>query len=77
MLAGERRLRMLEQVAERQVVSVSELAGRFGVSEMTIRRDIRRLERDGFLRQSYGGGDCACHAFARAGDQCPRLAVCN
>jgi DeoR/GlpR family transcriptional regulator of sugar metabolism len=55
MLAGERRLRLLEQVAENQVIAVSDLARRFGVSEMTIRRDIRRLERDGFLRQSYGG----------------------
>jgi DeoR/GlpR family transcriptional regulator of sugar metabolism len=26
-----------------------------GVSEMTIRRDIKRLEQDGFLRQTYGG----------------------
>ena len=33
----------------------AELARELGVSEMTIRRDIRRLERDGFLRQTYGG----------------------
>ena len=32
-----------------------ELARQLGCSEMTIRRDIRRLERDGFVRQTYGG----------------------
>jgi DeoR/GlpR family transcriptional regulator of sugar metabolism len=51
----ERRLKLLERVAAEQVIQVSELARDFGVSEMTIRRDIRRLERDGFIRQSYGG----------------------
>ncbi len=55
MLAVDRRLRILEQVAEDQSIHVSELAARFGVSEMTVRRDIRRLERDGFLKQTYGG----------------------
>ena len=55
MLAVDRRLRILEQVAEDQSIHVGELAARFGVSEMTVRRDIRRLERDGFIRQTYGG----------------------
>jgi len=55
MLAVDRRLRILEQVAEDQSIQVGDLAARFGVSEMTVRRDIRRLERDGFLRRTYGG----------------------
>jgi len=55
MLAVDRRLRILEQVADDQTISVSDLAARFGVSEMTVRRDIRRLERDGFLKRTYGG----------------------
>jgi DeoR/GlpR family transcriptional regulator of sugar metabolism len=55
MLAVDRRLRILEQVADDQSIQVSDLAARFGVSEMTIRRDIRRLERDGFLKRTYGG----------------------
>jgi DeoR/GlpR family transcriptional regulator of sugar metabolism len=42
-------------VAEQQTIHVAELARDMGCSEMTIRRDIRRLERDGFLRQTYGG----------------------
>ena len=55
MIPIERRLKLLERVAAEQVIHVSDLARDFDVSEMTIRRDIRRLERDGFIRQSYGG----------------------
>jgi DeoR/GlpR family transcriptional regulator of sugar metabolism len=54
-LAVDRRHRILEQVAERQTIHIAELAEELGVSEMTIRRDIGRLERDGFLRRTYGG----------------------
>ena len=53
--AGDRRHRILERVAEEQSIQVGELARELRVSEMTIRRDIRRLERDGFVRQTYGG----------------------
>lgn len=55
MLASERRKRILERVAERQSIETQALADELGVSEMTIRRDIKRLEQDGFLRQTYGG----------------------
>jgi DeoR/GlpR family transcriptional regulator of sugar metabolism len=55
MLAVDRRHRILERVAEQQTIHISELAEEFAVSEMTIRRDIGRLERDGFLRRTYGG----------------------
>src|SRR5512134_91934 len=51
----DRRHVILERVAEEQTIHVGALALELGVSEMTIRRDIRRLERDGFLRQTYGG----------------------
>jgi DeoR/GlpR family transcriptional regulator of sugar metabolism len=54
-LAVDRRHRILERVAEQQTIHISELADELGVSEMTIRRDIGRLERDGFLRRTYGG----------------------
>ncbi len=53
--AVDRRHRILERVAEEQTIHVGDLAREFDVSEMTIRRDIRRLERDGFVRQTYGG----------------------
>jgi len=53
--AADRRHTILARVAEEQTIHVGELARDLGCSEMTIRRDIRRLERDGFLRQTYGG----------------------
>jgi len=53
--AVDRRRRILERVAEEQTIRIGELAHEFSVSEMTIRRDIASLERDGFLRHTYGG----------------------
>ncbi|HSR83497.1 MAG TPA: DeoR/GlpR family DNA-binding transcription regulator [Streptosporangiaceae bacterium] len=55
MFPVDRRRRILQRVAERQTIRIGELARELGVSEMTIRRDISRLEQDGFLRQTYGG----------------------
>ena len=55
MLASERRRLILERVAEFQSIEAQALADELGVSVMTIRRDIKRLEQDGFLRQTYGG----------------------
>jgi DeoR/GlpR family transcriptional regulator of sugar metabolism len=54
-LAADRRVKILERVAEGMSIQVGDLAREFGCSEMTIRRDIQRLERDGFLRRTYGG----------------------
>jgi DeoR/GlpR family transcriptional regulator of sugar metabolism len=54
-LAADRRVKILERVAEGESIQVADLARDFGCSEMTIRRDIARLERDGFLRRTYGG----------------------
>lgn len=52
---ADRRHAILARVAEEQTIHVAELARELACSEMTIRRDIRRLERDGFIRQTYGG----------------------
>ena len=55
MLAIERRNAILEKLqAERRVV-VSELSQIYKVSEETIRRDLDKLENDGFAIKSYGG----------------------
>jgi DeoR family transcriptional regulator, aga operon transcriptional repressor len=53
--AVDRRRRILQRVAEEQTIKIAELARELNVSEMTIRRDISRLEQDGFLRHTYGG----------------------
>lgn len=55
MLAIERRNAILEKLqAERRVV-VSELSILFDVSEETIRRDLEKLENEGYVIKSYGG----------------------
>ncbi len=55
MLAAERRNLILEKLQEEHKVVVSELSALFEVSEETIRRDLDRLEREGFAVKSYGG----------------------
>jgi len=55
MLAIERRNAILEKLqAERKVV-VSELSALYEVSEETIRRDLEKLENEGYVIKSYGG----------------------
>jgi DeoR family fructose operon transcriptional repressor len=42
-------------LAERGEISIAELANRFAVSEMTIRRDLEALEEEGIARRVRGG----------------------
>lgn len=44
MIPIERHQKILALVAERGVVSIAELTERLGVSHMTIRRDVQKLE---------------------------------
>lgn len=55
MLAIERRNEILEKLQIEKRVVVSELSGHYSVSEETIRRDLEKLERDGYAIKSYGG----------------------
>ena len=55
MLAAERRGEILEKLHSEKRVIVSELSQFYEVSEETIRRDLERLEREGFAVKSYGG----------------------
>lgn len=55
MLPEERRHNLLRLTAERGRVKISEAAKRFGVSEMTIHRDIQLLESQGLVRKLHGG----------------------
>ena len=54
-LTRERRRQILEALGNDQRVLANELAARFGVSEDTIRRDLRDLAEEGLLRRVYGG----------------------
>jgi DeoR/GlpR family transcriptional regulator of sugar metabolism len=53
--ADERRAFILEHLARNQVVKVAELSERFGVSQVSVRRDLDRLERLGLLKRVHGG----------------------
>lgn len=55
MLSGERRDDILSRLEKEGHVLVSQLSRVFGVSEETIRRDLEKLESEGFARRCYGG----------------------
>ena len=55
MIPAERRARIVDLVRERRAVRVSALSEDLGVSGMTIRRDLERLETEGVLVRTHGG----------------------
>lgn len=55
MLAIERKNEILGKLRAEQRVLVSELAAYYGVTEETIRRDLDKLEREGYATKTYGG----------------------
>ncbi|RUU57174.1 DeoR/GlpR family DNA-binding transcription regulator [Mesorhizobium sp. M2C.T.Ca.TU.002.02.1.1] len=65
MLTEERHQLIRDQLAADGKVLAGELASRFGVSEDTVRRDLRELAKAGQLRRVYGGA-IASAPFAAA-----------
>jgi len=61
MLAAERRKTILELIEKQNSISVGELCRMLGVSDMTVRRDLRILSNSGLLERVHGG------ALARRG----------
>src|SRR5207245_177420 len=55
MLAAERRRRIAESVRSRGVVSVAEMAEALGTTEITLRRDLHVMAKDGLLVRTHGG----------------------
>jgi DeoR/GlpR family transcriptional regulator of sugar metabolism len=55
MLAVERRRLIAENLRTRGVVSVAEMAGLLKTTEITVRRDLRAMARDGLLVRAHGG----------------------
>ena len=51
----ERQHRISEILTENGIVQVSRLAEEFGVSELTIRRDLDQMEENGLLKRTHGG----------------------
>ena len=54
-LSGVRRRKIAELVKERGSVTVHDLSDRFGMSEATIRRDLRELGKRGVVTRTHGG----------------------
>src|SRR5256885_128476 len=55
MLAVERRRLIAESIRSRGVVSVAEMAEALGTTEITLRRDLRVMAREGLLVRTHGG----------------------
>jgi DeoR/GlpR family transcriptional regulator of sugar metabolism len=55
MIQGERRRSILEHVVNHGSISIPDICETFDVSEMTARRDLRALDREGLLRRVHGG----------------------
>jgi DeoR family transcriptional regulator of aga operon/DeoR family fructose operon transcriptional repressor len=53
--AKTRRRRIVEALDHEGNVQVEDLADRFGVSQVTIRKDLAELEEQGLLQRTYGG----------------------
>jgi DeoR/GlpR family transcriptional regulator of sugar metabolism len=64
-LAKQRQERILETVRDRGAARIGELAGLLGVSDMTVRRDLDTLARDGLLEKVHGGAS----VIERAADE--------
>lgn len=55
MLAIERRNAILAKLSVEGKVLVSDLSQEFSVTEETIRRDLEKLDQDGYAKKTYGG----------------------
>lgn len=61
MLAFERYAEIKSQLTKNKKVFVSELATLFDVTEETIRRDLEKMEKEGFCTRIYGGAFLNSH----------------
>ncbi len=55
MFLEQRQAHIVELLEANGSVSLNELAGRFGISGATVRRDLSDLEKKGLLKRTYGG----------------------
>ncbi|MFN2176557.1 MAG: DeoR/GlpR family DNA-binding transcription regulator [Anaerolineales bacterium] len=55
MLSEERHRKILDVIAKEGRITVAQICEMFSVSEMTARRDLRILDRQGLLRKVHGG----------------------
>ncbi len=78
MLTAERKTRIAEWLARDGRVIAADLSAQFGVSEDTIRRDLREMASEGLLKRVYGGAvprSPSVPSFAGREEQSPRAKV--
>jgi len=69
MLPMERRTRILRMLEEKPLVTVSELAEEFSLSEVSIRKLLMNMEKDGLLQRTWGGAvglESSVHEFSHS-----------
>lgn len=52
---NERQMSMLEKISQEGELRIAELKEAYGVTEMTIRRDLEKLEETGAVKRTFGG----------------------
>lgn len=55
MLASQRHLKILDEIRRTGAVRVQDLTQTLGVSDMTVRRDLHQLSKDGLIHKVHGG----------------------
>lgn len=55
MFAAQRMQKIREIILEAEAVDIPTLSQKLDVSEVTIRRDLDKLEKEGFIKKTYGG----------------------
>lgn len=55
MIPAERRNHILDLLQDKEFISINDLTETLGVSHMTIRRDLQRMENEGLIKQVSGG----------------------
>ncbi|WP_306465034.1 DeoR family transcriptional regulator [Virgibacillus salexigens] len=55
MLPLERQNRIKELIYQKKNLKIADLSKTFGVSEMTIHRDVKTLEKEGIITKTFGG----------------------
>jgi DeoR/GlpR family transcriptional regulator of sugar metabolism len=73
--ADKRRHAILAQLAQQQAVRVTELSRAFSVSEVSVRRDLSWLERQGVLRRIHGGAVPVPNARVQQSQDGPKLSA--
>lgn len=69
MFTEERQSKIEQVILDRGSVSVQELSEQFGVSEVTIRKDLDELQKGDTIKRTHGGAVVKYHALERAGFQ--------